>query len=89
MVTTESIYVIDDRDTPRFRVHRSTMVDPEILARERELVFDRSWLYVGHESEVAEPHQFRTRDVGGRPVILTRHSDGSVQVFLNTCPTGA
>jgi benzoate/toluate 1,2-dioxygenase alpha subunit len=86
MGTTESVYVIDDRDTPRFRVHRSTMVDPEILERERDLVFDRSWLFVGHESEIPEPHQFRTRDVGGRPVIFTRDSGGSVQVFLNTCP---
>ncbi|MEZ5226295.1 MAG: aromatic ring-hydroxylating dioxygenase subunit alpha [Acidimicrobiales bacterium] len=82
----ESEYVIDDRDTPRFRVRRLTMVDPDILERERRLIFDRSWLFVGHESELSEPHEFRTRKVGGRPIIFTRHTDGSVNVFLNTCP---
>lgn len=84
--TTQSRYVIDDRDTPRFRVHRSALVDEEVLEHERRLIFDRSWLFVGHESEVSDPHDFRTRNVGGRPIILTRHTDGSVQVFVNSCP---
>lgn len=86
MATTQSDFVIDDRDTPRFRVHRSTMADPEILERERKEIFDRSWLYVGHESEIVNPFDFRTRDVGGRPIIFTRHSDQSIKVFVNSCP---
>ncbi|MDH4147019.1 MAG: aromatic ring-hydroxylating dioxygenase subunit alpha [Acidimicrobiia bacterium] len=79
-------YVIDDRETPRFRVHRSAMVEPAVLDLERANIFDRCWLYVGHESEVANPHDFRTRRVGGRPVIFTRDATGSVRVFVNSCP---
>ncbi len=86
MSVSESQYVIDDRETPRFRVHRSALVEPDVLEQERRLIFDRSWLFVGHESEVQQPHDFRTRKVGGRPIILTRHTDGSVQVFINSCP---
>jgi p-cumate 2,3-dioxygenase subunit alpha len=82
----DSQFIIDDRETPRFRVRRTTMVDPAILADERKKIFDRSWLYVGHESEIPGPHDFRTRNVGGRPVIFTRHSDGTVKVFVNSCP---
>jgi len=83
---TESRFVIDDRDTPRFRVHRSAMVERDVLEEERRLIFDRSWLYVGHESEIPAPHDFRSRSVGGRPVIMSRHTDGSLQVFINSCP---
>jgi p-cumate 2,3-dioxygenase alpha subunit len=83
---TESRFVIDDRETPRFRVHRSAMVEPEILEEERRLIFDRSWLYVGHESELPKPHDFRARNVGGRPIIMSRHTDGSLRVFVNSCP---
>ncbi len=83
---TQSEYIIDDRDTPRFRVKRSSMTDPEVLERERRLIFDRSWLFVGHESELVNPHDFRTRKVGGRPIIFSRHTEGSINVFLNTCP---
>jgi p-cumate 2,3-dioxygenase alpha subunit len=79
-------FVIDDRETPRFRVHRSAMVEPDVLERERRAIFDTCWLYVGHESEVATTHDFRTRRVGGRPVIMTRDADGDVRVFVNSCP---
>jgi len=78
-------YVIDDRDTPRFRVSRETMLSADILEHEREQIFDRSWLYVGHETELREPHDFRARSVGGRPVIFTRDNDGDVRVFINSC----
>ncbi len=79
-------YVIDDRDTPRFRVNRGTMVDADVLEDERRLIFDRSWLFVGHESEIENPHDFRTRNVGGRPIIFTRNADKTLKVFVNSCP---
>ena len=81
-----SPFIIDDRETPRFRVHRSALVDPEVLQQERDKIFDVCWLYVGHESEVANQHDFRTRKVGGRPIIFTRDADDQVRVFVNSCP---
>ena len=77
--------IIDDRETPKFWVNRATMVEEEIRDREVENIFDKCWLYVGHDSELAENHDFRTRKVGGRPVIFTRGTDGEVRVLLNTC----
>jgi p-cumate 2,3-dioxygenase alpha subunit len=81
----EQTYIIDDRQMPRFRVHRSTMTDPVILASERQKIFDQCWLYVGHESELPNPHDFRTRKVGGRPIIFNRSTDGTIQVMINAC----
>jgi p-cumate 2,3-dioxygenase alpha subunit len=78
-------FVIDDREAATFRVHRSALTDPDVLEAERRRIFDTCWLYVGHESEIPEPHDFRTRSVGGRPVILTRDAEGSVRVFVNSC----
>ena len=77
--------IVDQRDRYVFRVHRSAYVSPEILELERERIFDRSWLYVGHESEVADPGDFRTREVAGRPILFCRSSDGEVRVLLNSC----
>ena len=78
-------YIVDDRERALFSVHRSTMRDPDLLARERSSIFDRSWLYVGHESEIRGAHQWRARDVGGRPVIFTRDENLDVHVFFNLC----
>jgi len=78
--------IVDDRARGVFRVNRRVFTDPEILEQERREVFDRSWLYAGHESEIASSDDFVTRKVGGRPVILVRDSDGMPRAFLNTCP---
>jgi p-cumate 2,3-dioxygenase subunit alpha len=77
--------VIDDGASHDFRVHRSTLVEPAILERERQQIFDVCWIYVGHESEITAPGDFQTRQVAGRPVIFCRDSHGRVRVFLNTC----
>ncbi|WP_329410315.1 aromatic ring-hydroxylating dioxygenase subunit alpha [Nocardia vinacea] len=81
-----SEYVIDDREMPRFLVNRQAMVDPDVFAAEREQIFDHSWLYVGHETEVPKPNDYKTRTVGGRPVIFARDANGAVRVWINSCP---
>jgi len=78
--------IIDDRDRGIFKVHRSALTSPEIFELEKERVFDRCWLYLGHESEVAEPGDYRRRGVAGRPVFFAKGSDGQIRAFLNTCP---
>tara|TARA_B100000686_G_C16777962_1_gene969831 strand:- start:813 stop:2111 length:1299 start_codon:yes stop_codon:yes gene_type:complete len=82
---TEASYIVDRRDRNDFRLNRKTLIDPEILNIERERVFDKSWIYAGHESEVIKPGDFLTRSVAGRPVILARDSSGGIRLFLNTC----
>ena len=76
----------DDRSRGVFRVARRAFTDPDILARERAAIFNQSWLYVGHGSEIPQPGDFLTRKVAGRDVIFTRAKDGMVRAFFNTCP---
>ncbi len=77
--------VINEPESMRFAVHRSTLVEPRILELEQRRIFDVCWIYVGHESEVRAPGDYRTRTICGRPVILCRDSKHEVRVFLNTC----
>ncbi|HEX5048817.1 MAG TPA: aromatic ring-hydroxylating dioxygenase subunit alpha, partial [Gammaproteobacteria bacterium] len=77
--------VRNDPQALRFEINRAALVDPAVLERERARIFDRCWIYVGHESDVRAPGDFRTRTVCGRPVIFCRDSAGAVRVFLNTC----
>jgi hypothetical protein len=77
--------VIDNRNDGIFRVHRSAFTDPELLALEHRRVFEHTWIYVGHVSEVPQPGDFRTRNVAGRPLILVRGQAGVVRVLPNTC----
>jgi p-cumate 2,3-dioxygenase subunit alpha len=54
--------IVDDRARGIFRVNRRVFTDPEVLEQERREVFDRSWLYAGHESEIASSGEFVTQD---------------------------
>ena len=78
-------YVVNDPANHDFQVHRRALVDPEVMELEMRRIFDTCWLYVGHESEVREPGDFKTRDVCGRPLILCRDSKGAIRVYLNVC----
>ncbi len=78
--------IIDDREKGVFRYDRAAMTSPAILESERERIFDQCWLYVGHESEVEQPGDYRRRTVAGQPLFMVRGRDGQVRVFLNSCP---
>jgi len=77
--------VADDVAGGSFKVHRKVYVDREIFELEKERVFNRSWLYVAHESEIPRPGDFRTRIAAGRSLIVARGDDGAIRVLLNHC----
>lgn len=81
-----SPWVREDGAQHTFRVARDAFTQDAILSLERENIFDRCWIYVGHESEIPERNDYLTRQVAGREVIFNRDRGGAVHVFLNICP---
>src|SRR4051812_13395968 len=67
------------------RVHGSLYTSPEIFAAELERIWYRTWVYIGHVSEVASPNDYVRKTVGPQDVIMTRGRDGVVRVLLNRC----
>jgi phenylpropionate dioxygenase-like ring-hydroxylating dioxygenase large terminal subunit len=65
--------------------HRRLYIDPAIFELERERIFKRAWLYVGHESQVRLSGDFFSTELVGQPVVLVRHADGTVRVLFNRC----
>lgn len=67
------------------RVHRLLYTSPDLFAAEMQRIFEQTWVFVGHSSEVAEPGDYKTTVIGRQPVILVRHTDGEVHVLINRC----
>lgn len=59
--------------------------DPAFARRESERIFARTWQYVGHTGEVAEPGSYFATWAGEIPVVVTRARDGELRAFLNVC----
>ena len=66
-------------------VDREIFTSPDVHRQELEKLFTRSWLFVGHESQVLKPGDFFVSRMGDESVILCRDDRGGIHVFLNSC----
>src|SRR2546423_3772067 len=67
------------------RVHRDVYTDPEVFQLEMERLWSRTWIYVGHASQVPNAGDFVTLEIAAKPVIMVRLGDGTVRVLMNRC----
>ncbi len=68
------------------RVHKACYADDGIFEQELENIFYKSWIYIGHESQVPNPGDYWTTWIGKQRMILSRSDDGQVHVLYNRCP---
>ncbi|HZO82103.1 MAG TPA: Rieske 2Fe-2S domain-containing protein [Candidatus Binataceae bacterium] len=82
MLSTRTDYselVQDDRVSGRL------YYDCAIFEEELAKIWYRDWIYVAHESEIPEPGDYVTRQIGLQPVIVSRDEDHRIHLLLNRC----
>lgn len=72
-------------DTNGGRVSREIFCSQEIYDQEMEQIFARSWLFVGHESQIPKSGDFMRSRMGEESVIVTRDKQNQIHVLLNSC----
>lgn len=68
-----------------FRVGREIFTEPELFDLEMELIFEKTWIYACHESEIQNINDFITVQIGRYPMIITRDKEGQLHALSNTC----
>ena len=68
------------------RAHRRCYTDTEVFDAEIRNIFENTWIYVGHESQVKQPGDYYTMQIGRQPMVMVRGKDGRVHVLYNRCP---
>lgn len=60
---------------------------PEYFDLEREAIFKRTWLHIGHVCELPQPGSFIVRhlDFASASILITRAKDGLIRAFHNVC----
>lgn len=57
-------------DLSKGQISREIFVNEEIYQRELEQVFARSWLFIGHESQIEKPGDYFISGMGEESVIM-------------------
>ncbi len=75
-----------DRDPEKsYTIPAQYYIDRDIFEREQEAIFFKSWNFVCHVSQVAEPNSFVTCMIGDQNIAVTRGADGVLRAFYNVC----
>ena len=61
------------------------MADEQIYEAELEKIFNHTWQFLGHETELKEPGDFVTRWLVNDPIILVKNKRNEIKGFLNSC----
>jgi phenylpropionate dioxygenase-like ring-hydroxylating dioxygenase large terminal subunit len=68
------------------RVHKSVYTDQAIFDREMANIWEKTWVYCGHESQLPKTGDYATVQIGRQPMIMVRGADGKIRVLYNRCP---
>lgn len=60
-------------------------IDPAFLEAEKEAIFYRNWIYIGHQSQVAKPGEYMTAEILDQSVFVIRSKSGDLNGFHNVC----
>ena len=59
--------------------------DTGLYEREIQRIFFRSWLYVGHHSQIPQRGDYLLFEIAGESLIVVRDGDGQINAMLNVC----
>lgn len=70
-----------------FHVDVSGLFTEETYKRDIDTIFKKSWLAVGHDYDLPNPGDFKTRKLPGLNynVLIVRGKDGKIRAFHNIC----
>ena len=66
------------------RVHKSVYTDQQIFDAEMENIFEKVWVYCGHESQIPNAGDYYAVTIGRQPMIMVRGADGQRSACCTT-----
>ncbi|QNQ90834.1 benzoate 1,2-dioxygenase large subunit [Corynebacterium poyangense] len=67
------------------RVNREIFTDPEIFDLEMKYIFEGNWIFLAHDSQIPNPGDYFTTNIGRQPIVITRDKNGQLHGLINSC----
>lgn len=77
--------LVEDSANGLFRCDRAIFTDKELFELEMKHLFEGNWVYLAHESQVANSNDYVATWIGRQPVFITRGKDNELRAFINAC----
>jgi len=84
-MTTQTILSVPPAMTPGYSLPQDYYVSADVFAMDLDLVFARSWLFIGAATELAEPGDTLVWSLGRDSVLLIRDETGRISAHHNVC----
>lgn len=66
-------------------ISRRVWSDQRVYELEKKAIFAKSWLFLGHDSQIKNPGDFVQAYMCETPIILARGEDGGIHACVNSC----
>ncbi|MFM0398635.1 Rieske 2Fe-2S domain-containing protein [Paraburkholderia aspalathi] len=77
--------VQDDKQNGVFRCRRDIFTNADLFELEMKHIFESNWVYLAHESQVADNNDYYTTWIGRQPIVITRDKNGELHAVINAC----
>jgi len=74
-----------DQHKPGYALPREFYSSEAIYDRDIADVWNRNWIWVGHESQIPDPGDYFLFDYGPESLIIVRDRNGEIRAHLNVC----
>jgi Rieske 2Fe-2S family protein len=80
-----SLHDLISRQRSGFSLEQPFYTAPQIFQIDMDRIFRRYWLYAGHISQVTNPGDYFTFEIGSESLIVTRGQDDRIHALFNMC----
>jgi benzoate/toluate 1,2-dioxygenase alpha subunit len=85
MQKTLDLAVEADSASGVYRVSRDIFTDRELFELEMKHIFEGTWIYLAHESQIPKKNDYLTTYMGRQPIFIARNGNGELNAFINAC----
>ncbi|MHB1302705.1 MAG: aromatic ring-hydroxylating oxygenase subunit alpha [Acidiphilium sp.] len=84
-VASTKLHELVAKRRPGYMLEGPFFTDPGIFRADLELIFNRHWIFVGVEPDIAEPGDVMTLKIGDNSILICRDDDGAIHAMHNVC----